>query len=114
MNAHYEWDGSSWVNSGTLPINFYSGSVVVCKNEIHLMGGYGGKTAHYLIREGQGKKIIIGLPKGTKILTQYSIDNMYGFTNCVKDGDYLVATGNGVVEFLIDTEAESAKLTLMY
>ena len=70
--------------------------------------------ALYIIKEGQGKKIIIGLPKGTKILTQYSIDDMYGFTNCVKDGDYLVTTNDGVVEFLINTDATSAKLTLMY
>ena len=37
--VHYKWDGSSWVEVGTLPVNHYGvAKAVVYNNEIHLVG----------------------------------------------------------------------------
>ena len=42
-------EGAIWLNEifSTIPYGFYKGSAVVYNNEIHILGGIGGRTAHY-------------------------------------------------------------------
>lgn len=111
---HYAWNGSSWIEIPALSYNFNYGSAVVLDEEIHILGGSKSMQSHYIITEEHGKKMSLWLPKGIKIRSIYQIDSIHNVDNCVKDEDHLVVTENGVVEFLIDTEATSAKLTLLY
>ena len=47
--AHYKWDGTSWTEVSTLPINFSNGGCVIYNNEIHILGGTENKAygCHY-------------------------------------------------------------------
>lgn len=45
----YKWDGTSWINMGTLPHGYGDGNIVALNNEIHILGSYdyGKETRHY-------------------------------------------------------------------
>ena len=45
---HYKWDGETWTKVGDdTPYNCEGGAICVLNDEIHIMGGYNGKTKHY-------------------------------------------------------------------
>ena len=44
---HYKWDGENWYDIGTLPYTFTKTSVMVYKNELHMLGGNDGTSEKY-------------------------------------------------------------------
>ena len=72
------------------------------------------QTDAVMLKDGVGKKITIGLPAGTKLFNECDIDKVTTTRNCQKQGPYIEVTNDGVIEFLVDTTAETTKLTMLY
>ena len=91
MKKHYKWNGTEWTSVSTLPYSFFSGSVVVYNNEIHILGGLNNSTAHYTIAEPV-----------TIIETTYSSITK----NLQKVDEGYLVTDSGYVEIVIGGEVE--------
>ena len=98
---HYEYDGSSWIETSAIPYDFYYGSAVVWNNELHIMGSNNStcRAKHYSVK-GDAHYVEVMLPKGTHILLPDNEEITY-INNAVKITNNIAEVSEtGCVEIL--------------